>query len=125
MHPASRLQKAKYAAKRCTNLNGLKQAGRRWIKYLIKPYPSIQLCFTDFLTQKRAAKFLYLAARSSKRIRHVLLPRESLQDLHEAFMHGLLALFASEILHSEDAAQYDNADDIGQDGRIDEAETTR
>ena len=40
-------------------------------------------------------------------------------------MHGLLALFASEILHSEDAAQYDNADDVGQDGRINEAETAR
>ena len=37
-------------------------------------------------------------------------------------MHGLLALFASEILHSEDTAQYDNADQVGQDGRIDEAE---
>ena len=40
-------------------------------------------------------------------------------------MDGLLALFASEILHSEDAAQYDNADKVGQDGRIDEAETAR
>ena len=40
-------------------------------------------------------------------------------------MHGLLSLFASEILHSEDATQYGNADDIGQDGRIDKAETAR
>ena len=38
-------------------------------------------------------------------------------------MHGLLTLFASEILHSEDAAQYGNADDVCQDGRIDEAAT--
>ena len=40
-------------------------------------------------------------------------------------MHGLLALFASEVLHSEDATQYGNTDDVGQDGRIDEAETAR
>ena len=37
-------------------------------------------------------------------------------------MLGLLALFASEVLHSEDAAQYYNADQVGQDGRIDETE---
>ena len=43
---------------------------------------SLTLYFAGFsCTQKRAAKFLSFAARSSKRIRHLLPPREALQGL--------------------------------------------